>query len=555
MEFGTLFVEDLWTVQALKSLRRPRQVYLKRRKERGQMRNRPTLRLTIVAAISVTAFVPYAQGTDGNIAIELQTVAEGLTAPVYLTGAGDGSGRLFILDQIGLIRVVKNGALLATPFLDVSSLTPTPNEFFDERGLLGLAFHPNYENNGRFFVRYSAPRAGDPAEPCNNPAGFVVGCHEEILSEFRVLGDPGSSDVADLSSEIILFRVDEPQFNHDSGQVAFGPDGLLYWTLGDGGGANDGLADLPPSHGPVGNAQNVATALGNVLRIDVDSPPDPGLNYAVPPGNPFAGGGGVPEIYAYGFRNPYRFSFDDGPGGTGELYVADVGQNLFEEVSILPVAAAPGLLNYGWVIREGAHCFDPSSPVVPPLACPNTGPFAEPLLEPAIEFPHPTGCGSDADCASLGTTCGPFATCNNPSGIAVIGGFVYRGFDNPILQGKYVFGDFAQAFFLPSGRLFYADTTGLDAFDIKEFVIAPSGLPLGKFLFGIGEDDDGELYALASDNLGPTGNGGIVYRIVAARDATEIPTVSEWGLVILAFLLMTALKVYFRRPAPANGVG
>ena len=415
------------------------------------MRTRKTWLTQTLSIAVVAVFCTQARGAEVTLSIELQVVADGLTAPVYLTGAGDGSGRLFILDQVGLIRVVKNGVLLATPFLDLTSRTPTPNAFFDERGLLGLAFHPDYSSNGRFFVRYSAPRAGDPAEPCNDPGGFVVGCHEEILSEFRVLGDPGSSDVADPGSEIILFRVDEPQFNHDSGQVAFGPDGLLYWTLGDGGGAHDGLADVPPSHGPTGHGQNVNTALGSVLRIDVDSPPDPGLNYAVPSGNPFAGGGGVPEIYAYGFRNPYRFSFDDGPGGTGSLYVADVGQNLFEEVDILPVVAAPGLLNYGWVIREGAHCFDPFNPRDPPAACATTGPFGEPLLDPVMEFPHPTGCGSDADCASLGTTCGPFGTCNNPSGLAVIGGYVYRGFDNPILTGKYIFGDFSQAFFTPSG--------------------------------------------------------------------------------------------------------
>ena len=517
------------------------------------MQDRGIILSAALAFCAVMMTVGTAQGTDGRIAIELELVADGLIAPVYLTGAGDGSGRLFIVDQAGFIRIVKDGVLLAVPFLDLTSRTPVPNAFFDERGVLGLAFHPNYSNNGRFFVRFSAPRAGDPAEPCNDPGGFVVGCHEEVLSEFQVLGDPGSSDVADPASEIILFRVDEPQFNHDSGQVAFGPDGLLYWTLGDGGGAHDGLADVPPSHGPVGNGQNVDTALGNVLRIDVDSPPDPGLNYAIPPGNPFAGGGGVPEIYAYGFRNPYRFSFDDGPGGTGELFVADVGQGLIEEVDILPVVAAPGLLNYGWVIREGTLCFDPLNSSVPPANCPSTGPFGEPLLGPAMEFPHPTGCASDADCAGVGSTCGPFGTCNNVSGIAVIGGNVYRGFANPILTGKYVFGDFSQAFFLPSGRLFYADTTGLDAFNIQEFVIAPDGLPLGRFLFGIGEDDDGELYVLASDNLGPTGNTGVVLKIVAARDATAIPTVSQWGLVALALLLLVGARLRFgRRPAIEN---
>ncbi|MCH9033918.1 MAG: PQQ-dependent sugar dehydrogenase [Planctomycetes bacterium] len=294
--------------------------------------------LTAVLISGVFAVVP---ADAGPIPINLAVVADGLTAPVFLTHAGDGSGRLFIVDQPGQIRIVKNGVLLPAPFLDISSKTVALNAFFDERGLLGLAFHPDYANNGRFFIRYSKPREGDPAEPCADPEGFIVGCHEAILAEYNVGGDT-ASDEASLASEIILYRVDEPQFNHNSGQVAFGPDGLLYWTLGDGGGAHDGLADEPPSHGPDGNAQNVDTVLGSLLRIDVDSPPDPGLNYAIPPGNPFAGGGGVPEIYAYGLRNPYRFSFDDGPGGDGSIYVADVGQNLFEEVNIVPVAPAPG---------------------------------------------------------------------------------------------------------------------------------------------------------------------------------------------------------------------
>ncbi len=500
----------------------------------------------LVGAVCLVALTPGTVCADhSDISIELEVVADGLIAPVYLTGAGDGTGRLFIVDQAGFIRVLKNGVLLPTPFLDLTAKTPVPNAFFDERGVLGLAFHPNYASNGRFFVRYSAPRAGDPAEPCNDPGGFVVGCHEEILAEYSV--SAGNPDVADPASEIIHFRVDEPQFNHDSGNVAFGPDGLLYWTLGDGGGAHDGLADVPPSHGSFGNGQNVDTALGNVLRIDVDSPPDPGLTYAIPPGNPFAGGGGVPEIYAYGFRNPYRFSFDDGPGGNGLLYVADVGQGLFEEVDILPVVPAPGLLNYGWVHREGAHCFDPFNPSVIPAGCPGTGPFGEPLIDPDMEFPHPTGCASDADCAALGATCGAGGTCDNISGIAVIGGFVYRGFDNPILRGKYVFGDFSQNFFPGGGRLFYADTSGTGAFIIQEFFIAPDGAPFGQYLFGMGEDDDGELYVLASDNLGPTGDAGVVYRIVTARDAGAIPTVSHWGLVVLTLVLLIGAKLSFGR--------
>ncbi|MCH9003188.1 MAG: PQQ-dependent sugar dehydrogenase [Planctomycetes bacterium] len=520
--------------------------------------------LTAVLISGVFAVVP---ADAAPIVINLDLVADGLTAPLFLTHAGDGSGRLFIVDQPGQIRIVKNGVLLPAPFLDISSKTIAVNAFFDERGLLGLAFHPDYANNGRFFIRYSKPRVGDPAEPCNNPAGFIVGCHEAILAEYNVGGDT-ASDVASLASEIILVRADEPQFNHNSGQVAFGPDGLLYWTLGDGGGAHDGLADAPPSHGPDGNGQNIDTILGSVLRIDVDSPPGPGLNYAIPPGNPFAAGGGVREIYAYGFRNPYRFSFDDGPGGDGSLYVADVGQNLFEEVDIVPVEAAPGLLNYGWVIREGFSCFDPFNPTSPPANCATTGPLGEPLLDPVMDYDHSVG-------------------------IAIIGGFVYRGSQFADLGGRYVFGDFSQDFG-PTGRLFYMTLGGPQAFQRQEFFILPNGDPLGQAVFGIGEDEDGELYVLASDNIGPVGNAGVVYHIARqtdgrcclsdgscfisdaglcsaragsfggagsicegdadgdgiddACDNAIVPAVSTWGMIALILTLCTAMAIKFSVP-------
>ncbi len=432
--------------------------------------------------------------------------AETLTAPLMVTHAGDGSGRLFIVDQIGQIRIVDaSGNLLPTPFLDISSkivsvgidFTAFGLGVFDERGLLGLAFHPGYAGNGKFYVRYSAPRSStgdEPCDPVNFPfttiSGDAVGCHKAILAEYTVSGDP---DVADPTSERILFSADEPQFNHNSGHVAFGPDGLLYWTLGDGGGANDGLADVPPSHGPKGNAQNIETRLGNILRIDVDSTPDTGLQYHVPTGNPFAAScpsgfpSCVPEIYAYGFRNPYRFSFG-AVNAQDSLIVGDVGQNLFEEISIVPVEATPATLNYGWVIREGFSCFDPLDPVNPPATCATTGPLGEDLLDPVLDYGHSVG-------------------------IAVIGGFIYQG-SYPPLQGKYVFGDFSQDFG-PTGRLFYMDVEGPEAFELREFFLAPDGLPLGQAMFGLGEGEDGEMYVCASDNIGPVGNVGVVYRIVA----------------------------------------
>jgi len=458
------------------------------------------------------------------IAIELELVVDGLAAPVQVTHAGDGSGRLFIVDQAGLIRVLENGVLLPAPFLDVTAKLPALGAVFDERGLLGLAFHPDYPNNGRFFVRYSAPRVGAPDEPCTT-SGFNPGCHAEVLAEYQVsVGDP---NLADPTSEVILFSVDEPQFNHNAGAVAFGPDGFLYFSLGDGGGANDGLNEASLPHGPIGNGQNIDTFLGTLLRIDVDSPPGPGLSYAIPLDNPFVGGPGLDEIYAYGFRNPYQFSFDDGPGGDGSIYLADVGQNLFEEVDIVAKGG-----NYGWVIREGFHCFDPFNPTVPPAVCPAVGTMlGDPLLDPVNEYLHPVPCLVDADCAPLGVSCGGNGLCENEGGISVIGGYIYRGSANPALLGRYVFGDFSAAFFVATGRLYWFDIAGPDAYLRNEFCIAPDGNPLGKFLKGFGEDEDGEVYVAVSDALAPFGDTGSVLRITNAStddcDGNGVPDACE----------------------------
>ena len=477
---------------------------------------RRVLILAAAVVLAVVVVVPTGAASEPTI-IELETVASGLTAPVGLTHAGDGSGRLFIVEQTGQIRVVEDGTLLLTPFLDISGLLPALDPFFDERGLLGVAFHPTYQANGRFYVRYSVPRAGDPAEPC---FGTSRGCHSEVLAEYRVsAGDP---NVADPSSGVILFTVDEPQFNHDAGEVAFGPDGFLYFTLGDGGGAHDGLADSPPTHGPIGNGQNIETTLGSILRIDVGhrtichrgrtlqvgtpatdahlrhgdtlggcAGDPPTTLYRIPADNPFADTTGADEIYAYGLRNPYKFSFDDGPGGDGALYLADVGQNLFEEVNIIERGG-----NYGWVIREGFHCFDPFNPTTPPTACSDIGPFGEPLLDPIVEYSHP-GSGFSPEI-----------------GITVIGGFVYRGSASPSLVGKYLFGDFSLQFFTPSGTLLFLDDPSGPGPTIEQFQIGLDDRDYGLFLKGFGEDEDGEVYACGSTALAPVGTTGVCQRIV-----------------------------------------
>ena len=443
---------------------------------RDSAKRRSRLRTIVLCAVLVLASqVAVAQVEEGTITVELELVAEGLTAPVSVTHAGDGTGRLFVVDQAGLIRVIRDGALLSEPFLDLTGEIVAVNPFFDERGVLGVAFHPDYADNGRFFVRYSVPRGGSPGEPC---FGTSRGCHSEVLGEFRVSGDP---DIADPGGTI-LFSVDEPQFNHDSGGIAFGPDGFLYFTVGDGGGAHDGLADDPPSHGPIGNGQDIFTVLGSILRIDVDS----GAPYAIPPDNPFVGLPGEDEIYAYGLRNPYRFSFDR---EDGRLFLGDVGQNLFEEVDVVEKGG-----NYGWVIREGFHCFDPFDPTNPPATCATTGPSGEPLLDPVAEYDH-------------------------GDGIAIVGGFVYRGTRFHELAGKYVFGDFSRGFFPGNGRLFYLDADG-DLSRVLELRLGDMNQPLGAYLLGLGEDEDGELYVTTSDNLGPAGATGRVLHIARLERIT-----------------------------------
>jgi glucose/arabinose dehydrogenase len=406
-----------------------------------------------------------------GFAVGLELIAEGLTAPLSLAEAPDGTGRLFVIDQTGRIWIIDSeGTLRPEPFLDLSTrmVTLTPN--FDERGLLGLAFHPEYASNGRLFVYYSAPLRPD------GPTGWN---HTSHISEFGVSADP---DAADPASERILLQVDQPQFNHNAGGLHFGPDGFLYISLGDGGGANDvGLGHAPD----LGNGQDITNLLGSILRIDVNraSP------YAIPPGNPFVGAEGRDEIFAYGLRNPYRFSFD--LGGDRDLLAADVGQNLWEEVNRIELGG-----NYGWNRKEGTHCFDPQSPNDPPTECPDVGPRGEPLIDPVIEYANsrvvPGGLG-----------------------IAVIGGFVYRGSTLPQFNGRYIFGDWSTSFAQPDGRLFVATPKRRGLWHIQELNItsSPDGR-LGHYVVGFGQDSAGEVYLLTTDSNGPTGTSGRVYKLI-----------------------------------------
>jgi glucose/arabinose dehydrogenase len=307
-----------------------------------------------------------------RVKLELRPVAGGFQAPLYITHAGDGSDRLYIVEQVGAIRTMVNGRVDAAPFLDVSDLT----EPGSEQGLLGLAFHPHFEDNGRFFVDYTDTEG------------------DTVVAEYRAGGgraDPGSAKV--------LLRIEQPYPNHNGGALEFGPDGFLYIAMGDGGSAGD----------PEDRAENRDELLGKLLRIDVDGPSP----YEVPASNPFAGGGGRHEVWAYGLRNPWRFSFDL---PTRTLWIADVGQSAREEVN--RVAFRRGGLDYGWNEMEGTACFEP------PTGCDEQG-----RVTPITEYTHDDGC-------------------------SITGGYVYRGRRFPALRGGYFFSDFC------SGKVWAIDAEG-----------------------------------------------------------------------------------------------
>ena len=299
-----------------------------------------TQQVQVTAGATASATVTYAAGAP--LAIRLQEVASGLDAPIFLT-APPGDSRLFILERPGRIRVLQNGNLLGTPFLDISPLTTTSGE----RGLLSLAFHPQYASNGYFFIYYT------------NLAGDIVIERRQVSA--------GNANVADPLSALTILTIPHPTFNtHYGGLLSFGPDGYLTAGTGDGGSAGD----------PPGNAQNTNVLLGKLLRLDVNAS-TVAQPYAIPPGNPFAGTlGGRAEIWAYGLRNPWRYAFDV-PAQL--LYIADVGQANWEEVDVRPVGQAGN--NYGWNIMEGLHCYNSAS-------CNQAG-----LVLPAIEYGHDTAGG------------------------------------------------------------------------------------------------------------------------------------------------------------------
>ena len=356
---------------------------------------------------------PAASFDPAGVKVDVKVAVGGLAAPVDVTNAGDGSGRLFVVEQAGRIRIVRDGALVERPFLDIAGRVASGGE----RGLLGLAFHPQFPADPRFFVDYT-----------DNDGNTVV-------ASFRVSAtDP---DAADPGSETILLHIDQPFANHNGGSVNFGPDGMLYIGMGDGGSGGD----------PQGNGQRLDTLLAKVLRIDVNGA-DPGKAYAIPPDNPFVGVAGArPEIWQYGLRNPWRMRFDR---ATGDLWIGDVGQNAWEEIDVVR-AGARGL-DFGWNVMEGFHCYAPAS------GCPKTG-----LTLPVAEYGHDAGC-------------------------AVIGGVVVRDPSQGRLDGGYLFGDAC------SDNLWLMDPAG----DGKHDPVIVT--KLGRTLSSIGEAEDGSVYATSLDH-------------------------------------------------------
>jgi glucose/arabinose dehydrogenase len=463
----------------------------------------------------------------GNIAIHVQPVATGLAAPDYGFSPPGDTSRLFVVEQNGLLRVIQNGSLLPTPALNIQSLVSPPlvtSNANDERGFLGLAFAPGFNDPSsigyRTLYTYNSQATGS-GTTYPVPAGAATN-YKNVINEWKMsAADP---NVVDPTSRREVISFGKNAGNHNGGTIAFGPDGYLYLATGDGGNANDfGTGHIAST----GNAQDLTVPLGKMLRID---PYNPTLNpsdpnpvsangqYRIPTDNPFQNPGQVPEIYAYGLRNPYRFSFDP---ATGDLIEADVGQNTIEEINRIVKGG-----NYGWAIKEGTFLFNRIASAGPPPVTAGT-----------------VGANSPGSPAGLiDPISGPLGTLeyDHSDGISITGGFVYHGAAIPQLDGKYVFGDLALNPGPPAradGRLFYADlTTGLiNEFQLPQFVNGK--LPNGLTVHGFGLDGTGEIYAMVT-NTPSNGTGGIVYKLVA---------IPEPGTLVLAALAAVGLAALRRR--------
>lgn len=403
---------------------------------------RKSVRSTILTvSLFFGPIILFSAASWGAVTIKAEPVVTGLSSPVDITHAGDGSGRLFIILQGGRIVIFDGVQILSPPFLDITSLVSSGGE----RGLLGAAFHPNYGGNGFFYVSYT-DSAGD-----------------SVIARYSVSLDPNR---ADSTSGVILLTIPQPFSNHNGGQLHFGPDGYLYIGIGDGGSGGD----------PQNNGQDLGTLLGKIIRIDVDS----GLPFTVPPDNPFVGiVGAREEIWSYGLRNPWRFSFDR---LTGDMFIGDVGQGSWEEVDFQP-ANSTGGENYGWRLMEGNSCFNPA------INC-NNGTLTLPILV----YDHSVGC-------------------------SVTGGYLYRGSKNPNLNGLYLYGDFC------SGLIWGAQEDGLGGWNTT--VLLDTNFSISTF----GEDESGEIYFA---HLSAT--DGAIYQVVQSTSSTNSASASSGGGTVGCFI-------------------
>ncbi len=451
----------------------------------------------------------------GDIAIDLTPVLTGLAAPHHATYAPNHPDTLYIVDQIGQIQALNLQSGQNALFLDLTNRLVPLGVFgagtFDERGLIGFAFHPDYATNGLIYTHTSEPVA-QPADFTTLPDPATAD-HQSVISEWQVTNSNDAFTRVDLNTRRELMRIDQPQFNHNGGALAFDAAGLLYIALGDGGGADDAdgqeFFGVPIIGHGLGNAQNPGNPFGSLLRIDPLGGTSANGNYAIPLDNPFiAMEGVVQETFAYGFRNPFRMAFDR---ATGRLWLADVGQNDIEEVNIVDAGG-----NYGWNLREGSFAFNTNG------------------LEPGFVTQAPSQSTDLID---------PVAQYDHDEGLAVIGGEVYRGNEIAALAGRYVFGDFGQ-FGGEGGRLFYLNEQNV----ITELRLG-SGESLNRSLNGIGADANGELYVLANTTGQPSGSTGAVYRLALATTDTTSQTASDsgGGQMPVAFLSTITILAGIRR--------
>ncbi|MEE9446985.1 MAG: PQQ-dependent sugar dehydrogenase [Arenicellales bacterium] len=437
--------------------------------------------------------------------LKLQTIATGFTAPNLAIPAPGINDSVFVLDQPGYVWQVNVDTGQKHRVLDlspsgrdeiVSDLAAVfPNLNFDERGLLGLAFHPQFQSNGLFYTYQSEDVAG--SADFTTLSGAETANHQSVIAEWQAVM-PLKNPLQITGTKRVLMRVDQPQFNHNGGMIAFGPDGYLYISLGDGGNRDD----KGVGHGVSGNGQDLSNPLGAILRIDpthASGVLSVNGQYGIPVTNPFVGQAAkLDEIYAYGLRNTFRFSFDD---LTGDLYAGDVGQDDIEEVNQIIAGH-----NYGWNQKEGRFYF---------YANGNESGYAS-NIEPD---PAPVGLSD------------PIMQYDHDEGLSVIGGYIYRGSNKPALNGAYIFGDWSKKFDSPQGRLFYS----LDKQNFFEF---DTGEELNMFVNGFGYDTFGEHYVVGNTTGTPTGNTGVLRKFVVATDDDTLcfPVKTQQGKVVLICL-------------------